>query len=204
MNKLTFEAEQWLGAGVEEKAKILDYYNKNCVSLVKPSRRYKMKMTDNWCAAFVSAMAHKVGYVAGQFPFEVSVHEQMVLAKQWKVWGGWLDDIKEGDLIVFDWLGNGWCDHVGIVKAVFDDSIVTIEGNYSGTVKSRSVKRNSRQVAGFIMLRQGFYTPTIEGAIQAKVRQVLRGELGNGEVRKIALGSDYKEVQRLVNRILEE
>lgn len=45
---------------------------------------------------------------------------------------------KTGDLVFFDWSGNGSSQHVGIVTSVSGSTINTIEGNCSGYVKERS------------------------------------------------------------------
>ena len=45
---------------------------------------------------------------------------------------------KKGDLIFFDWSGNGSSQHVGLVHYVSGDTIHTIEGNCSGKVKAKS------------------------------------------------------------------
>ncbi len=45
---------------------------------------------------------------------------------------------KRGDLIFFDWSGNGSAQHVGIVKSVSGSNVYTIEGNCSGKVKEKS------------------------------------------------------------------
>ena len=42
-----------------------------------------------------------------------------------------------GDLVFFDWSGNGSCQHVGIVNYTSGDTVYTIEGNCSGKVKAR-------------------------------------------------------------------
>lgn len=50
MNKLIDIAETFLGATPSQKHALIDYYNENCISLVKPARKYKMKYNDEWCA----------------------------------------------------------------------------------------------------------------------------------------------------------
>ncbi|MBE6720547.1 MAG: CHAP domain-containing protein [Ruminococcaceae bacterium] len=45
---------------------------------------------------------------------------------------------KKGDLIFFDWSGNGSSQHVGIVKSVSGSTVYTIEGNCSGKVKAKT------------------------------------------------------------------
>lgn len=42
-------------------------------------------------------------------------------------------DAKPGDIVLFDWNGDGSCDHVGIVEKNYGDYIQTIEGNTSGS-----------------------------------------------------------------------
>lgn len=44
---------------------------------------------------------------------------------------------KAGDLVFFDWSGNGSSQHVGIVNYVSGSTVYTIEGNCSGQVKAR-------------------------------------------------------------------
>ena len=44
---------------------------------------------------------------------------------------------KAGDLVFFDWSGNGSSQHVGIVSGTSGSTVYTIEGNCSGKVKSR-------------------------------------------------------------------
>lgn len=45
---------------------------------------------------------------------------------------------KRGDLVFFDWSGNGSAQHVGIVKGVSGGTVYTIEGNCSGKVKEKT------------------------------------------------------------------
>lgn len=47
-------------------------------------------------------------------------------------------------------------------------------------------------------------TPAPDGDVTALAQAVIRGDYGNGEARKQALGSRYDEVQAEVNRILNE
>lgn len=49
---------------------------------------------------------------------------------------GWLvkrEDAREGDLVCFDWDGDGVADHIGIVEIKYAWSFQTIEGNTSGS-----------------------------------------------------------------------
>ena len=196
-------AEKYLGANADVRRELVGYYNVNCIELVKPSRRYAMTMQDNWCAMFTSVVAHMVGMRAGEFPFEVSVQEQRKLAVEMGVIvGANSTEVKVGDLILYDWNSNGVLNHVGFVTGVDVHNIHTIEGNYSSTVKRRVLKRTSQAIAGFIRL-DGQASNVDSVRLQGMVSAVLRGDYGNGEERKEALGVDYERIQRMVNLAME-
>jgi len=203
MNKLVEIAESFLGIDNSQKKMLVDYYNEYCISLVKPSRKYKMKYSDDWCAMFTSVVAHLAGDSNAHFPYEVSVFQQCVLAKQRGQYLKGAREAGEGDLIVYDWLGDGGYDHVGFVASVTHDRIIALEGNKGDTVAYRDVSRYSRAVKAIIRLGNDAVTPTNE-RLETLARRVLKGELGDGDARRVALGADYVKVQRIVNRILAE
>lgn len=202
MRNLVDIGSKYLKAGDSQKRELISYYNENCVSLVKPSRRYRMKFEDNWCAMFTSVVAHKAGLTRGQFPFEVSVFEQVKIAKEWKTFVKGSSGINEGDLIIYDWFADGTLDHVGIVAEVTGDYLKVIEGNYQNTVKTRYLKAASPAISGYISL-QGVSVPTNETRLKRLTRAVLMGDYGDGMERKGLLGDDYLEVQNRVNNILK-
>ena len=152
MIKLNVLAEKYLGVNYDGKIKIMDYYNENCYPLVKRSRRYKIKPNDNWCACFTSVMAHKAGLSADQFPYEVSVGEQVKIARERGTFTRNAEQAKEGDLIIFNWNGDAWPDHVGIVKTINKGIVTSIEGNHNKTVGYRNLALNSPFIVGFIKL----------------------------------------------------
>jgi hypothetical protein len=211
MNKLIEIGETFLGATPSQKHALIDYYNENCIDLIKPSRKYKMKYSDDWCAMFTSVVAHKAGHSRHAFPYEVSVEQQCLLAKDR---GQYLKSAGEaaiGDLIVYDWLGNGGYDHVGIVGDVSHDTIKALEGNKGDTVAYRNVNRHSRVIKAIIRLGDDQATTTdndqattTDERLETLAKRVLKGELGDGDDRRVLLGSDYIEVQRIVNKLLAE
>lgn len=145
-------AETYLGLSVSGKLDLMDDYNFHCAMLVKPSRRYRIKSGDNWCAAFVSVVAYKSGYNLSKFPVEVSVGEQVKLARSRDMFTQNVERAKIGDLIIFNWNGGTWPDHVGIIKSIIGNVITTIEGNYKGTVGNRNIEMNSKFIYGIINL----------------------------------------------------
>lgn len=129
---------------------LISYYNINCAQFVKPERKYYIEYGDSWCAMFTSVIAHMCN--VDDFPYEVSVNEQMVIAKNN---GKFITDhklVRQGDLIIFDWDGAGFPDHVGFVESIINDVVRTIEGNKNGTVGKRNIPVNSPKILGFIKL----------------------------------------------------
>lgn len=127
---------------------LMDYYNLHCFDLVKPERKYRIKYGDNWCAMFVSVVAHISGKT--DFPFEVSVLEQTKLASDSGSFYVDKSKIKPNDLVVFNWNGDFVPDHIGIIESFDGDTIVTIEGNKSNSVNNRTLSKNSGYIMGFI------------------------------------------------------
>ena len=93
-----------------------------------------------WCAMFVSwvfcnAPAKKsVANILPRAycPYIVNAGKKHKMVKSVK-------NAKKGDIVLFDWGGDGVADHVGIVKANYTESkvLATIEGNTGGMVKER-------------------------------------------------------------------
>lgn len=115
---------------------------------------YKLKLTDPWCAAFVSVVMRVANI---DFPYECSCERMRANAVKMGLWEE-SDNYKPkiGDVVIFDWQdsGNGdnkgFPDHAGIVVDVSDGMITTIEGNTSNRVGSRKFGIDSRYIRGFI------------------------------------------------------
>ncbi len=147
------QAKAWLGYKESDGShkKIIDIYNGH-----KPlAQGYKVKYTDAWCATFVSAVAIKLGYT-DIIPTECSCPRMITLMKKK---GIWIENEnrtpKAGDIIFYDWEDNGRgddrgdSDHVGIVEKVSNGVITVIEGNYSNSVKRRSIAVNGKYIRGY-------------------------------------------------------
>lgn len=201
MNKLVAVALRHLNVNKIEIKQIFDFYNSDVIHLLPNNKRYVMPYNAPWCGLFVSVVARIAGYSRNEFPYGVSVYEMASTSKQWGIYSEGTKGIKTGDLIVYDWLQDGSYSHIGLVQGVTDDSISTIEGNYSGTVKERYIKRSARAIRGFISLG-GVYMATPRTKLEGLAERVILGEFGNGEERKVVLGSDYDTVQKIVNELL--
>lgn len=66
---------------------------------------------------------------------------------------------KKGDLIFFDWSGNGSSQHVGIVKSISGSTVYTIEGNCSGQVKERKYTTSGSKPYNNISAIMGYGSP---------------------------------------------
>lgn len=140
-------ANEYMGIKTDGIRKLLAYYNGYVLPKVPKSRKYVIKMGDQWCMAFVSSIADKAGAIG--FPWEVSTFYALKgLRERGEAFTN-SHDAKEGDLIFFDWNGNGQPQHVGFVASNNDDYLVTIEGNKGGTVDSRIVSHTSKNILAF-------------------------------------------------------
>lgn len=66
---------------------------------------------------------------------------------------------KKGDLIFFDWSGNGSSQHVGIVKSISGSTVYTIEGNCSGAVKERTYTTSGSKPYNNVSSIMGYGSP---------------------------------------------
>lgn len=162
----------WVGLKVADGSykSILDIYN----SQKTLPRGVKMKPGMAWCAATVSAVGVKLGYDA-IFPIECSCARMIAKAIKMSIWkedDGYVP--KPGDLCLYDWDDNGkgdnkgTPDHVGMVTYVNNKAgyFVVTEGNYSKSVKKRTISINGRYIRGFITPK---YTTSTAKANTAKV-----------------------------------
>lgn len=157
--KVLATARGWLGIheGTPEHHAIIDLYNAN-----RPAGSYKMTYEDPWCASFVSAVGMKAGVLAifqhvncdGMIA-EYRQRGQFVASRDYPA--------KPGDLVFYDWDGDGSSDHVGIVVEDNEHYYVVIEGNYSDMVKRRTVAHGSKYIVGFAVPGYGAATNTVVG-----------------------------------------
>ena len=143
-------AKLWLGRKEADGShkEIIDVYNSICPLPVG----YKMKYTDYWCAAFVSAVAQKLGLTGIIFP-ECGCDRMIALYRKVGRYAA-LDSgvvIQPGDLVFYDWDRNGTGDHVGLIAEVTASGYRVIEGNKSDAVGYRTVLRNYNLIKGFAM-----------------------------------------------------
>lgn len=155
-SKVVSIAKSYLGCNERDGShrKIIDLYNSH-----KPlARGYKVTYTDSWCATFVSAVSISAG-LTDIIPTECGCSAMIELFRKL---GSWQENDayvpSPGDIIFYDWQdgtnyattdNKGAPDHVGIVENVSGKTITVIEGNYSDSVKRRSIAVNGRYIRGY-------------------------------------------------------
>ena len=152
-NAVVKQAQSWIGCKESDGShkKIIDVYNSH-----KPlARGYKVKYTDSWCAAFVSAVSIKCGYTV-IIPTECSCPQMIELFKDL---GEWVENDaykpRAGDIILYDWNDSGsgdntgTPDHIGIVEKVSGNTITIIEGNKGDAVARRTIQVNGVTIRGY-------------------------------------------------------
>lgn len=191
---------------------IIDIYN----SKEPFPRSTKMLYGWAWCACTWSALAKALGYTA-IMPVEISCY---YIIEQAKKMGCWQENDayvpSPGDAVLYDWQDNGAGDnkgnpdHIGTIIEVYKDAgyMVVEEGNYSNSVKKRTLSINGKYIRGFIVPKYTDNTLSapstdISGkSIDTLAHEVIAGKYGSGDARKKALGDKYKKVQDRINEIL--
>ena len=195
-SEIVKQMQSWVGLKESDGShkKIIDIYN-----TIKPLPvGYKMKYTDDWCAATVSA-AVKACNALDSIPAECSCLRMLELLKKKGIWEESDDHIPApGDLIFYDWQDDGKGDnignpdHVGIVEKISGDTIILIEGNYQNSVMRRHIRIGARYIRGF-----GVPKYAEEEAVEEKKQEGFTMEmryLSNG-----CKGEDVKALQILLN-----
>lgn len=152
-SKVVEQAKTWLGRKESDGSfkVIIDTYN----SQEKLPRGVKMRYDWEWCAAFVSAVAVKLGYT-DIIPTECSCTKMIALLQNIGAWNESDSRIPNpGELIFYNWEAPATgddttdADHVGIVESVRNGMITVIEGNYSQSVKRRTIAVNHKYIRGY-------------------------------------------------------
>lgn len=145
-------AESFVGVkeGGEGHKYLIDLYN----SITQLPRGYKMTYKDSWCMAFITAIAEIAG-TNEVTPMECSCYYAMQQAKQAGIWRNAgsisIDELRAGDIIMYNWDNVPDPDHVGFYYRRIDDELQIIEGNKNDAVGIRKIDFNSKSIMGFIL-----------------------------------------------------
>lgn len=101
-----------------------------------------------WCACYVSWVLNQAGYSEPKFD---ACQSQCV--PYFSSNGRWANrgysDIAPGDVIFFDWEGDGHSDYVGIIIGTDGIRVYTVEGNSGDACKIRDYDLNSSVIMGY-------------------------------------------------------
>lgn len=100
-----------------------------------------------WCACFLSWAIDKNG---GTLKFADVADGIVQLSNDWHK--GSIDNAHPGDLIFFDWDGDGNANHVGALLLKDGNCIYTIEGNSGGMVAVRYYSSGDARIMGYGVL----------------------------------------------------
>ena len=103
-----------------------------------------------WCACFVSWCADQCGYIeSGIIPKFAGCVDG---ANWFKGNGQWHDrnyEPQAGNIIFFDWEGDGETDHVGIVEKCENGVVYTVEGNSGDACRQNQYTVGSSSIYGY-------------------------------------------------------
>ena len=103
-----------------------------------------------WCACFVSWCADQCGYIESGI---IPKFSGCVEGSNWfKGNGQWQDrnyEPQAGDIIFFDWEGDGETDHVGIVEKCENGVVYTVEGNSGDACRQKQYTVGSSSIYGY-------------------------------------------------------
>lgn len=113
-------------------------------------RWYGLSGRTEWCAIFVSWCADQCGYIdegiIPKFAWVPDAVSWFQARGQWQLVGY---TPAPGDIIFFDWEGDGGANHVGIVERVENGVVHTVEGNSGDACRRKEYSINSGSIMGY-------------------------------------------------------
>ena len=158
---------------------------------------YKLKLSDDWCAAYVTVVLHLCNYDKLN---ECSVPRMIAKARNLNIWITSYYKPQPGDLVVYDWdyIKDG--DHIGIITDIDSSGYITVrEGNKNNSIGLRVLKYSDSCITGYIAPKYKKEAATVTDTYKTVddiVMAILAGDFGNGEERKEKL---YDYFQKKVN-----
>lgn len=113
-------------------------------------RWYGFRSRVEWCACFVSWCANECGYIDDGVVLKFSYCQTGAnWFKSKHRWQSRYHEPEEGDIVFFDWEGDGHTDHVGIVERCEGGRVYTVEGNSGDRVRQKNYAVGSRLIYGY-------------------------------------------------------
>jgi CHAP domain. len=109
----------------------------------------------DWCACFVSWCAGKNGYISSgkmeKFAYVPYGYYWFKDEKRFKKAGS---KPSPGNLIFFDWDGDGTPNHVGIVEYYYKGQVYTVEGNRNNVCTEKHYPVGSKKILGYGTIKE--------------------------------------------------
>ena len=112
-------------------------------------RWYGFNQRVNWCAIFVSWCANESGIMNNTIPRFSLCTDGVKWYKDHSKWKNKSYIPQTGDIIFFDWNGDGHVQHVGIVEKVENGKVYTIEGNSNDEVRNKNYSLTNKSIYGY-------------------------------------------------------
>ena len=146
--KLVSSAKNYIGFNEYDGSYklLIDTYNK----LDPLPEGYKVKYSDSWCAAGLTAIFILSG-MRQLIPAECGAQRMFEKGKS----AGCKEinscaDALPGDIIFYDWNKDGFRDHVGIIENIIGSVFTVIECNYNDRVGRRVINKKSPTINGIM------------------------------------------------------
>lgn len=148
MQTITMEAIA-MGSEIPRLHKLL--HSRLVTKVVKSSGLwYGFKGRVEWCACFVSWCGDQCGYIkAGAMRKFWCVPDGINWFKSHHRWQSRGYTPAAGDIIFFDWGGNGTQAHVGLEEKVDGRYVYTIEGNNGNAVRRQKYRVGYYEIYGY-------------------------------------------------------
>jgi peptidoglycan hydrolase-like protein with peptidoglycan-binding domain len=171
---------------------------------------------EKWCAIFVSWVYHHAGYPLGYIDRPNGYQSCASAYNFWKRNLQLTASPQPGDIVLFDWNGDGWCDHTGIfiewVKQ--GETFLAWEGNTAmgNDSDGGQVMRRERKKASV----KAFVNPGVIDKSYKPVAEILKkGDLGSSVTAlqkklydlgyKITVDGDFgKETEKFVKQFQQD
>lgn len=134
-----------------------------------------------WCAMFVSWVFDHANHPLGFIQTKNGIHHCQSAHNYYKEKGKLTSDPQPGDIVIYDWEGNGHADHIGIFIRWTDSNKTTIEaweGNTSNANNSdggRVMKRTRSRNLIKSFINPGVYTETTIKPVATTLSKGARG-----------------------------
>lgn len=134
-----------------------------------------------WCAMFVSWVFHHAGHPLGHIQTRNGIHHCQSAHNYYKEKGKLTTNPQPGDIVIYDWEGNGHADHIGIFikwTNANQTAIEAWEGNtsdFSASDGGRVMKRIRSRNLIKSFINPGVYTDTAVVAVATTLSKGARG-----------------------------